>query len=103
MRRCTRQEHNFPMMARDESSRVAKIYEQFATTTVIRIFNFIRTSQFAIEKAFWIAILLAFSSLTAVSVYQTLSRYAAEPTVTQVTFKNARDASSLNFVDANVC
>src|SRR5690242_13837526 len=90
-------------MKAEESSRAAKIYEQFSTTTVIRIFNFIRTSQFAIEKSFWITTLLVFSSLTGLSVYQTLAKYASEPTVTQVTFKTISRGSSLNFVDANVC
>jgi hypothetical protein len=72
-------------------------FEKFSTTTVIRVFNFIRTASSLIERVFWIIVLLLFTSVTVWDIYQTINRYMAEPTGSVLTFPVV---SSHNFQSA---
>jgi len=77
-------------------------FERFSTTTVIRVFNFIRTSAFRLERLFWIAVLLGFTSTTVWSVSLTVNNYLSEPTASQVTYVS-NSTNGLHFDDAVVC
>lgn len=54
--------------------------EQFASTTVIRVFNFIRISNNLVERSFWILLVIVFAGFTVKDAYSTIEKYFAEPT-----------------------
>ena len=81
---------------------VAKSFEKFSTTTVIRVFNFIRISTFRVERVFWICVLVGFTCTTIWSVKQTVKTFLAEPTASRVSYVS-NSTTGLHFEDAKIC
>ena len=73
-------------------------FEKFSTTTVLRVFNFIRTAPFLVERIFWVLVLLLFTSMTVWDVYQTINRYIAEPTGNALAFPVANGHNFQNVI-----
>jgi len=77
-------------------------FEKFSTTTVIRVFNFIRTASHLVERIFWILVFIGFTIVTVWDISQTIQRYLSEPTGSIVSFPATSDVG-MNFSNAALC
>lgn len=75
---------------------IASRCRDFANTTVIRVFLFIKNAENTVERGFWALIFFAFLAATVYEVRLTVEKFSQEPTVTTVLYTNNINATFSN-------